>query len=106
MSNEFPVRLFGTLATSRSRAEIAALFAASSGWRVRESGWSEFELITDAADLYVDAESPMLIHGSVASESVVDRILEILEKGEVAYAMEWYADNHELLGNRAWQSEG
>ena len=56
--------------------------------------------------MYVDAESPMLIHGSVASESVVDRILEILEKGEVAYAMEWYADNHELLGNRAWQSEG
>ena len=63
-----------SLDTTSSREEIASLYGAL-GWRVHKLAWADYEIISDWADLFVTAESPIEMHGRVAD---VDRVRELV----------------------------
>jgi hypothetical protein len=56
---------FSSLHTALSREEVANLYGAL-GWRVRKCSWTDFEIISDSAELVIESESPILMHGPVA----------------------------------------
>jgi hypothetical protein len=56
---------FSSLHTSLSKKQVARLYGAL-GWHVRKCSWVDYEVVSDWAELVIEAESPMLMHGSVA----------------------------------------
>jgi hypothetical protein len=56
---------YSSLHTSLSREQVAGLYGAI-GWRVRKCSWVDYEVISDWADLVIEAERPILMHGPVA----------------------------------------
>jgi hypothetical protein len=56
---------FSSLHTTLSRKQVAWLYGAL-GWRVRKCWWVDYEVISDWAELVIEAESPILMHGPVA----------------------------------------
>lgn len=56
---------FSSLHTGLSRKQVADLYGAL-GWHVRKCSWVDYEVISDWAELIIEAESPILVHGSVA----------------------------------------
>lgn len=56
---------FSTLDTTLTRERVAGLYGAL-GWRVRKCSWVDDEVLSDWAELVIEAEGPILMHGSVA----------------------------------------
>jgi hypothetical protein len=56
---------FAALWTSLSRRRVARLFARL-GWSVRKCSWTDYEVCSPFAELVIEAESPILLHGPVA----------------------------------------
>lgn len=54
--------LFCTVATDLSREEVAGAFVAA-GWAQRRRGLGEHELSSDFAELVLDGNDPLLLHG-------------------------------------------
>ena len=74
---------FSSLETSLSRKQIAALFERQ-GWDVSKAGWEEYEVQSNFAELIIEAEKPVLIHGPVAD--VLEngpKIVDILSHQEI-----------------------
>ncbi len=67
---------------------IAQLFLRS-GWRMRKSGWVEYEITSDDAELIVEAARPVLIHGP-STRAGYDAMLAILRPTQLRYQMELY----------------
>ncbi|MGV3723258.1 MAG: hypothetical protein ACO1SX_20350 [Actinomycetota bacterium] len=88
---------FSSLYTTLTREQIVELYRPH-GWRIRKCGWREYEIRSEFAELVVEAEQPILMHGPVAD--VVDnaqRVLEPLKGSNVCYAAEAYDDEMRLL---------
>jgi len=66
---------FSSLHTALSREQVTGLYGAA-GWRVRKCSWVDYEVVGEWAELVVEAESPILMHGPVAD--VVARAEEIV----------------------------
>jgi hypothetical protein len=95
---------FGSLVTSLSKGEIAQLYGAA-GWTVRKCSWVDFEIRCAWAELIIDGDSPILLHGSVADVLVnADRILEPLVKAGIAHTAECYGEDEVLLKEYAWSA--
>ena len=92
---------FASLDTARSRRAIAGLFAPT--WIVRECSWTDYEVRSPFAELIIEAESPMLLHGPVAEVEVnADRILATLRAAGIGYAAECYDAAGVLLKRWKW----
>lgn len=81
---------FSSLHTSLSREEIARLYAGL-GWRVRKCSWVDYEVMSDWAELIIESESPILMHGPVAD--LLDRVEELvapLRAAGVVFSAECY----------------
>ncbi len=81
---------FGSLHTSLSRAQVAGLYGAR-GWQVRKCSWVDYEVISDWAELVIEAESPVLMHGPVADlPARAEELVAPLRAAGVAFAAECY----------------
>jgi hypothetical protein len=90
---------FSSLHTSLSREQVAGLYAAR-GWQVRKCSWVDYEVVSDWAELVIEAESPILMHGPVAD--VVARAEDLvapLRAAGVSFTAECYGPepDRELL---------
>jgi hypothetical protein len=93
---------FASLHTSLSRRRVAGLFARL-GWSVRKCSWTDYEIRSPFAELVIEAESPILMHGPVAvAEANADRILAPLRDAGVAYTAECYGTGGDLLREFRW----
>jgi hypothetical protein len=89
--------LFGSLETSLTRERLATLFA-SFGWKVRKCSWTDYEVCSDIAELVIEGENPILIHGPVADLLANHpRIIDPLSHAGVSYSLECYDENRELV---------
>ena len=93
---------FASLHTALSRRQVAELFGPL-GWRVRQCSWSDYEVIGPVAELVVEAESPILLHGLVADvQENAESVLAALRDAGVAYTAEAYSAGGELLREYRW----
>jgi hypothetical protein len=95
---------FASLHTTRSRGQVAGLFAPPT-WIVRKCGWTDYEVRSPFAELVIEAESPILCHGSVAGvEATAERILAMWRASEIAYSAECYDAVGELVRKWEWEA--
>ena len=88
---------YGSLHTNLSRHQIAQLYRGL-GWEVRKCGWAEYEIRCSFAELVIETESPILIHGTVADVVVnAEVILAPLGQARVSYTAECYDQAGVLL---------
>lgn len=90
---------FSSLHTTLSREQVAKLYAAL-GWKLRKCAWEDYEVVTDWAELIVESETPILMHGPVAG--LLDRVEELvapLRTSGIKFTAECYGPepNRELL---------
>ena len=93
---------FASLHTSLSRGQVAELFAPP-GWQVRRCSSTDYEVIGPFAELVIEAESPILLHGPVADvHENAERVLATLRHAGVAYTAESYDAEGGLLREYRW----
>ncbi len=93
---------FASLHTSLSRRRVAGLFARL-GWSVRKCSWTDYEIRSPFAELVIEAESLILMHGPVAEVEInANRILVPLRHAGVRYAAECYSAGNDLLQEFRW----
>ncbi len=81
---------FSSLDTTLSREQIARLYEAI-GWRVRKCSWVDYEVVSEWADLVIEAEAPILMHGPVANlRSRGEELVAPLRNAGVAFTAECY----------------
>jgi hypothetical protein len=96
---EIPERanFYCTLTGTMSKRQIARVFERE-GWSVGKAAWYDFEVDSNFAELIIEADAPILIHGCVADVlSNSESILKIISDAGVGFSAECYDDNHQLL---------
>jgi hypothetical protein len=77
---------FSTIGAGFDRPQIADLYR-KAGWRVRKCGWTDFKLESDWAEIILEGESPVLLHGSVSDlPSRAEELLAPLTANGVTFA--------------------
>jgi hypothetical protein len=97
--NSLPERsnFYGTIDTTLTRSELAAFFAAE-GWSVRMCSWTDYELTCEVAELILEGENPMLLHGLVAEVlHNAQGVADVLRKAGALFSLECYAADRTLL---------
>lgn len=56
---------YSSLYTALTREEVAGLYGAL-GWRVRKCSWVDYEVMCNWAELVIESDGPILMHGPVA----------------------------------------
>jgi hypothetical protein len=86
---------FSSLQTSLSREQVARLYGAM-GWQVRKCSWVDYEVISDWAELVIEAEGPILMHGPVADlPTRAEEIVAPLRVAGVSFTAECYGPEPE-----------
>lgn len=82
---------YSSLHTTLSRRDVAELFGAA-GWEVIEpDDWDHLEVRCPWAELIIEAESPILVHGPVADlPARVDELVAPLRVAGVSFTAECY----------------
>jgi hypothetical protein len=81
---------FSSLHTALSRKQVAGLYGAI-GWRVRKCSWVDYEIISDWAELVIEAQGPILMHGPVADlPARAEELVAPLRAAGVAFTAECY----------------
>ncbi len=81
---------FSSLNTRLSRKQIANLYK-SLGWQVRKCSWTDYEVRSDWAELIIESESPILIHGPVANlPTRIEDLVAPLRNADVSFNAECY----------------
>jgi hypothetical protein len=81
---------FSSLHTTLSREQVAGLYGAL-GWQVRKCSWADYEVISDWAELVIEAESPILMHGPVADlPARAEELVAPLRAAGVSFTAECY----------------
>ena len=97
---------FSSLHTDLSREQVAGLYGAL-GWRVRKCSWVDYEVFSDWAELVIEAESPILMHGPVADlPARVEELVAPLRAAGVSFTAECYRsfpDGELLLELRSYR---
>jgi hypothetical protein len=88
---------FSALDTSLSREQVAGLYSVI-GWQVRKCSWTDYEVISDWAELVIEAEDPILMHGPVADlQARAEELVAPLRAAGLSFTAECYGPNGELL---------
>jgi hypothetical protein len=96
---EFPdtSNFYSSLHTTLSREQVAGLYGVL-GWRVRKCSWTDFEVRGPWAELVIEAESPILMHGLVADVLAnAEEVVAPLRAVGVSFTAECYGPDGELL---------
>jgi hypothetical protein len=89
-----------------SKDGIANLFAVS-GWNVRRCSWVDYELTSSFAELILEGEGQLLLHGTVSKLSAnVKAIASVLRDAGLAFSLECYASDGTLLAEITEQQNG
>ena len=92
------------LHTTRAKHRIVRLFQPPI-WKVRKCDWYDYELTSPFAELVMEAESPILLHGWLMDDQInVEEILASLRSLEIAYSGESYSPSGELLWEFSWDT--
>lgn len=89
--------LYGSLETPLNAAAVANLFG-DAGWDVRKCSWTDYDLVTDWAELIIEpSEGALLLHGSVL-EAQADghRVAKVLRQARITFSLECYAGDRLL----------
>ncbi len=87
---ELSQHVYGSLRTHLSREAIADLFSRK-GWSVRKCSWTDYEVCSPTAELVIEADDPILIHGPAAdSAAEVTEIAFLLSVEGIEYSLEGY----------------
>jgi hypothetical protein len=82
---------------SLNRRRVARLYQ-HLDWEVRKSAWAEYEIRSPVAELEIQAESPVLLHGMVAGDlDTVERVLAPLREAGAVFKGECYDKSGKLL---------
>ena len=93
-----------SLHTTLPRSRVAELFR-SLGFEVRKCGWVDFEIWSDWAELVIESEKPILMHGPVADVLAnAEKLLARLREAEIEYFGECYDENGALLQEFRWSN--
>jgi hypothetical protein len=96
---------FASLHTPLSRRQVAELFAPLR-WRARRRGWADYEVICPFAELVIEAESSILLHGPIADVwENAEHVLVTLRDAGVAYTAESYDEGGRLLREYRWGTD-
>jgi hypothetical protein len=88
---------YSSLHTTLSREHVAGLYGAL-GWRVRKCSWTDYEVFGPWAELVIEAESPILMHGSVADVLAhLEELVAPLRACGVSFTAECYGPEGELI---------
>lgn len=88
---------YGSLHTALSREQVAGLYGAL-GWQIRKCSWTDYEVSCPWAELAIEAESPILMHGAVADVLAhADELVAPLRVAGVSFTAECYGPARELL---------
>ena len=90
---------YSTLHTSMSKSQVAQLYGAL-GWQVRNCTWVDYEIECEWAELIIEADSPILMHGNVADLLTrAEELVAPLRAANIAFTAECYSagPDHELL---------
>lgn len=86
---------YSSLQTTWSRERIAALYG-KLGWRVRKCSWDDYEVISDWAELVIEARNPILMHGPVADlPARVEELVAPLRAAGISFTAECYGPEPE-----------
>ncbi len=86
---------FSSLFTSLTRKQVAHLYG-KLGWEVRKCTWVDYEILSDWAQLVIEAESPILMHGPVADlPGRVEELVAPLRDAGVKFNAECYGPDPE-----------
>lgn len=86
---------FSSLDTTLSKRHIARLYGAL-GWQVRKCTWVDYEVTSDWAELVIESERPILMHGSVADLLArAEELVAPLRVAKVSFSAECYATSPE-----------
>lgn len=81
---------FSSLQTSFSREQVAGLYGAL-GWKVRKCTWVDYEIISDWAELIIEADAPILMHGPVADlPARAEELVAPLRAAGISFTAECY----------------
>ena len=81
---------YGSLDTCLTKAQIADLYLAL-GWEVRMCSWEDYEVESDWAELVIEAESPILMHGAVADIPFrAQELVAPLRAAGISFSAEFY----------------
>jgi hypothetical protein len=81
---------FSSLHTALTREQVAGLYGAL-GWRVRKCSWVDYEVVSDWAELVIEAESPILMHGPADDlPARAEELVAPLRAAGVAFTAECY----------------
>jgi hypothetical protein len=95
---------YAALDNSLSRRRVAGLYARRH-WTVGKCSWTDYEIQSPFAELVIEAEAPILMHGPVADvEANADQILAPLREAGVGYTAECYGADRNLLREYRWES--
>ncbi len=88
--NELPEdsNFFGTILGNVSKEDVVRLFL-DAGWHARKCTWFDYEVSCRWAELVVEGDTPILIHGVIADfETNVAKIKRLLDSLAAAYSID------------------
>jgi hypothetical protein len=93
---------FATLTTALSKEELTWLYERR-GWAVRKCSWFDFEVSCLWAELVLESDNPILLHGSVTDVVTnAQHILEPIRATNITYTAECYGEDDRLLEQFFW----
>jgi hypothetical protein len=88
---------YSSLHTKLSRQQVAEIYG-KLGWQITKCSWTDFEIICPWAELVIEAESPILMHGPVADVLArADELLAPLRHAKISFSAECYDSDGDLL---------
>lgn len=95
--DELDCKIRSVLETSMPQANVAKLYAAV-GWEIRKWSWTGYELRCEWAELYLDGEGEILMHGPIADPLArAEELFAPLRRSGIVYWGEFYGPDGELL---------
>lgn len=86
---------FSSLHTALSREQVAGLYGAL-GWQIRKCSFEDYEVISDWAELVIESERPIIMHGPVAGlQSRAEELVVPLRAAGVSFTAECYGPEPE-----------
>jgi len=96
---------YSSLQAPISKQRIAELYRPLA-MEVRKCGWNEFEISCNWAELVLEADSPVLMHGIVADVAEnAEKLLAPLKYAAIAYKAECYGEDGDLIREFSWSAD-
>jgi hypothetical protein len=105
---ELPDRtnFYSSVRTELGPEAVARLFAPPV-WTVRKCSWTDYEAISEFAEVVIESSNPVLVHGPVADVTVNGvRVVEPLAAAGLSGSFECYDDADALILERSFGNSG